>query len=1466
MLASVQAAEIEAGNLRVDIESGSCIYDDSNNQIIIQSGGTYSINSIRGTDETSTTIKVTASNDELVYITLENVNIKSNSAPPLEIDCSSNVTIKLSGTNTLDASSSIGYAGLQKTSTDNTLVITSADGDGKTTGTLNATGGGSSAGIGGGDGGAGSNITISGGIVNATGGNYGAGIGGGYFGAGSNITISGGTVTAAGGTYAAGIGGSVRSGEVTIYGGTVSATGGLYAAGIGGGADYAGTVTIYGGAVSAVGGTNAADIGGGRNGDSYVSSSEEITYGTIDACSSMRGMDLSTFYSNWTNGAVYRDYEGNEFSAAKNNAVDFFEFLYNDCGVDWVKLRVWNDPYDEDGNPYGGGNIDVEVAKIIGQWATEAGMTILIDFQYSDFWADADTQLAPKAWADMTIDEKVEALYDYTYDSLEYLLDEGVNVGMVQIGNETNGSFCGETDWDNIVKLFKSGSMAVRDISVKYGMNIKVAFHFAITDDKGTPSYYAELLDEAGVDYDAIGITYYMYSDGTFADLQSEINTITNAYGKKVYIAETAYLYTDENYDNLANEIASFDDFASNAYIYEISEAGQEAALTAILSVLSQTDCTGMFYWEPAWTALDGSTLEKGTGRATTYSKSYTGGNLSDHEGTAFDNQTLFDENGNALPALKFYVDYVDNVGLTRHSWDEGTVTIAATCTESGVKVYTCSDCGQTKIEIIGATGHTPGEAVIENEAAASHTTDGSYDSVVYCTVCGEELSRETITVSAGVHTAGEVAKENSVEATCTTDGSYDSVVYCLECGEEISRETVITVSATGHSYEAVVTAPTCTEKGYTTYTCSVCGYSYRADETEAKGHTWGEGVVTTAPTCTETGVMTYTCEVCGENKTETIPAKGHDWQVTFKWSTDYSTCTAVFTCQNDFNHLENVPCVVTSDPPTRDATCTTDGETVYTANSTFDGNDYSDEQTVVIPATGHNYLAVVTAPTCTDGGYTTYTCTVCGDSYVADETDATGHTKGEAVIENSVAATCTTDGSYDSVVYCSVCGEEISRETVTVPATGHDYVATTTIDPTCTTGGYTTYTCTRCGDSYTANETEATGHTTEIQNAKDATCTEDGYTGDEVCTVCGETVQSGEVIPATGHSWDDGAVTKAATCTEAGEMTYTCMDCGDTYAEAIAATGHTAGTAVEENNVDAACTTNGSYDSVVYCSVCGEEISRETVTVPATGHDYVAVVTAPTCTEKGYTTYTCSVCGDSYVADETAATGHSWDDGVVTTEPTATTDGVMTYTCTVCGETYTEAIAATGEVETVNNISISELTEVPEGLSGIYSSVTELTNDLTARVVSVSAGYSEENTVVYDVKLQFSRDGGITWEDATEENFPAEGITVTLSYPNDEIKANYENYDFVVLHMFTSGEKAGQTETPAVTKTADGIVVTLTGFSPVAVAWKASAAASPQTGNDSIIQFGIVAILSGGASLICVGIAIRKRKQRKSA
>ncbi|MCD8107638.1 MAG: InlB B-repeat-containing protein [Oscillospiraceae bacterium] len=274
---------------------------------------------------------------------------------------------------------------------------------------------------------------------------------------------------------------------------------------------------------------------------------------------------------------------------------------------------------------------------------------------------------------------------------------------------------------------------------------------------------------------------------------------------------------------------------------------------------------------------------------------------------------------------------------------------------------------------------------------------------------------------------------------------------------------------------------------------------------------------------------------------------------------------------------------------------------TTYSSQTTITNSAWSSYDYVLISTTAvvthtHTYTSeVTTEATCTEDGVMTYTCTECGDSYT-ETIPATGHTNGSPEVENEVAATCTTAGSYDLVVYCSVCGEELSREAVTLAATGHSYrspawtwatdystctatftcandsshvvtetaqITTDTDNATCTADGKTTYTATVTFNGLTYTDTQevvipATGHTTELQNAKAATCTEDGYTGDTVCTVCGETIQSGETIPATGHTWDEGTVTTVATCTEDGEMTYTCTVCGDSYTETIPATGHT--------------------------------------------------------------------------------------------------------------------------------------------------------------------------------------------------------------------------------------------------------------------------------------------------------------------
>ncbi len=241
------------------------------------------------------------------------------------------------------------------------------------------------------------------------------------------------------------------------------------------------------------------------------------------------------------------------------------------------------------------------------------------------------------------------------------------------------------------------------------------------------------------------------------------------------------------------------------------------------------------------------------------------------------------------------------------------------------------------------------------------------------------------------------------------------------------------------------------------------------------------------------------------------------------------------------------------------------------------------------------SYNAVVTPPTCTEQGYTTYTCE-CGDCYVDDYVNATGHNYSSEI---TTPATHTTTGV---MTYTCTCGDSYTE--VIEKLEKHNYESVVTA-PTCTAQGYTTYTC-ECGDSYDADYVDALGHTEETIPAVAPNCTETGLTEGTKCSVCDEILTEQEIIPANGH---------------------------------------TPANTVEEKYITPTCTENGSKDVVVYCSVCDEEISRETVTLDATGHSYTTAVTAPTCTEQGYTTYTCS-CGDNYVDDYVNATGHADNDG----------------------------------------------------------------------------------------------------------------------------------------------------------------------------------------------------------------------------
>ena len=300
----------------------------------------------------------------------------------------------------------------------------------------------------------------------------------------------------------------------------------------------------------------------------------------------IRGMDASAVLSIEKSGAKYYGYDGKEQDVFKTLA---------ESGVNYIRLRVWNDPYDENGNGYGGGNNDVATAVELGKRATEYGMKVSIDFHYSDFWADPKKQHAPKSWEGMNADEKADALYTFTRDSLKEILDAGVDVGMVQVGNEINNGMSGETDVASVMKLLVAGSKAVRESAENYNKDIQVAVHYTNITDNDQVDTMAANLKQYNVDYDVFGLSYYPFWDGTNENMQNVARNIMDKYGKRVMIAETSYAYTTEDGDGFSN---SFDGIEGAVDGYAATVQSQATMIRDICADANEVGVIGVFYWE----------------------------------------------------------------------------------------------------------------------------------------------------------------------------------------------------------------------------------------------------------------------------------------------------------------------------------------------------------------------------------------------------------------------------------------------------------------------------------------------------------------------------------------------------------------------------------------------------------------------------------------------------------------------------------------------------------------------------------------------------------------------------------------------------------------------------------------------------------------------------------------------------
>ena len=361
----------------------------------------------------------------------------------------------------------------------------------------------------------------------------------------------------------------------------------------------------------------------------------------------IRGMDVSSVLAEEASGVKYYNEKGEE--------EDLFKILA-DAGINYIRVRVWNDPFDKDGNGYGGGNCDAKTAAEIGKRAVKYGMKLLVDFHYSDFWADPAKQMAPKAWEGfLSFSEKETAIYNYTKESLKTIIDAGADVGMVQIGNEINAGLAGERRVENICKLLSSASKAVRETSA----DIKVVVHYTNIEKVGDMEKKAQQLIDYNVDYDVFGVSYYPYWHGTLENLESVLTNLKKDFGKETCIVETGYMYTGEDGDMFGNNVSEGD--ALDAYPATVQ--GQANCIRDICAVASKSGSLGVFYWEGAWVPV-GSNYESnkvlweehGSGWASSYSVDYDPEDAGKwYGGCSWDNQAMFDFNGKALSSLSVW-------------------------------------------------------------------------------------------------------------------------------------------------------------------------------------------------------------------------------------------------------------------------------------------------------------------------------------------------------------------------------------------------------------------------------------------------------------------------------------------------------------------------------------------------------------------------------------------------------------------------------------------------------------------------------------------------------------------------------------------------------------------------------------------------------------------------------------------
>lgn len=335
------------------------------------------------------------------------------------------------------------------------------------------------------------------------------------------------------------------------------------------------------------------------------------------------GVDVSSLKKSEDLGGIYKYADGTEADALQ---------ILKGHGVNYARLRVWVNPAD--------GYHDKNEILVMALRFKSLGIKLLVDFHYSDNWADPGKQNKPAAWKDLDFEQLKQAVYNHTFDVCSGLSNQGTPADMVQVGNEIqNGMLWPDGDakhFDNLADLIKEGYRAVKDCSSA----TKVMLHIADGGDNKLARWWFDNITCREVPFDVIGISFYPFWHGSLAELQHNLNDISARYEKDVVVVETAYAFTEKDADGHPNIARS--EMAVEGYPF--TPEGQHAMLRDVMSVVRDVPGgrgIGIFYWEPTWTAVKGN-----------------GWNPEDPEsGNEWENQALFDYDNRALPALNAFLN-----------------------------------------------------------------------------------------------------------------------------------------------------------------------------------------------------------------------------------------------------------------------------------------------------------------------------------------------------------------------------------------------------------------------------------------------------------------------------------------------------------------------------------------------------------------------------------------------------------------------------------------------------------------------------------------------------------------------------------------------------------------------------------------------------------------------------------------